>query len=113
MGSVCWVKCEVEELGNPSGYGGTSQTTAASSYSSFSSEGYLYELKLPDGYKIKLYTYYWLKKNGELNKFINMRGLKKLYKDKVDLFKECVKMYDVKYNNQESIIQLIEYLESN
>lgn len=106
-------KCKVKELGKPSGYGGTSKTTSITSYSPFYSKGRLYELKLPDSYEIKPYTYYWLKKNGELNKFINMRELKKLYKDKKDLFKAYVKKYGVKYDNQESIIQLIEHLESN
>lgn len=106
-------KCKLNEPGKPSGYGGTSKTKSIKTYSSFYSEGTIYELKLPDGYEIEPYTYYWLKKNGELNRFINMRELKKLYKDKEDLFKAYVKKYGVKYDNQESIIQLIEYLESN
>ena len=42
-----------------------------------------------------------------------MRELKKLYKEKEELFKPYVKKYGVKYDNQESIIQLIEYLETN
>jgi len=46
-------------------------------------------------------------------KFKNMRELKKLYKEKEELFKPYVKEYGVKYDNRESIIQLIEYLESN
>ena len=106
-------KCKVKEPGKPAGYGGTSKTASISAYSSLYSEGIIYELKLPDDYEVKPYTYYWLKKNGELSRFINMRQLKKLYKDKEDLFKAYVKKYGVKYENQESIIQLIEYLESN
>jgi len=106
-------KCKVKEPGKPVGYGGTSKTTAVNSYSSFYSQGIFYELKLPDGYETNPYSYYWLKKNGELNKFRNMRELKKLYKEKEDLFKPYLKKYGVKYGNQESIIQLIEYLESN
>lgn len=73
----------------------------------------VYELKLPDGYVVKPHIYYWLKRNGELNKFINMRQLMKLYDDKGNLFKAYVKKHDVKYDNQESIIQLIKYLETN
>lgn len=42
-----------------------------------------------------------------------MGELKKLYKDKKGVFKAYVKKYGTKYDNQESIIQLIEYLESN
>jgi hypothetical protein len=106
-------KCHVKEPGKPVGYGGTSKTSAVSSYSSFYSEGIVYELILPEGYETRPYTYYWLKRDGEMYKFKNMRELKKLYKEKERLFKPYVKDYGVKYDNQESIIQLIEYLESN
>ena len=106
-------KCDMKLPGKPVGYGGTSKTTAVKSYSSFYSEGIFYELELPDGYEIEPYTYYWLKKHEELYKFENMKGLKKFYKDKEDLFKPYVKKYDVKFDNQKSIIQLIEYLETN
>jgi hypothetical protein len=106
-------KCSVKEPGKPAAYGGTTETSATTSYSSFSSGGKIYELKLPDGYETKTYTYYWLKKNGELNKFINMRQLMKLYYDKEDLFKAYVKKNAVDFNKQESIVQLIKYLETN
>jgi hypothetical protein len=106
-------KCSVKEPGKPAAYGGTTETSATTSYSSFSSGGKIYELKLPDGYETKTYTYYWLKKNGELNKFINMRQLMKLYYDKDDLFKAYVKKNAVDFNKQESIVQLIKYLETN
>jgi hypothetical protein len=107
-------KCNVEEQGKPAGYGGTSQTGAATSVSSLYSQGrVVYDLKLPDDYKTKPYTIYWLKKNGELNKFINLRELKKFYKGKRNVLKEYLKLNRVNYQNQDSIIQLIEYLESN
>lgn len=104
--------CKVKEKGTPIGYGARSKTTAISSYSSFYSNGDLYNLKLPDRFEIEPCTYYWLKKKGKLNRFKSMRELKKLYKDKKDVFKAYVKKYDIEYNNQEDIIQLIEYLES-
>ena len=107
-------KCKVEEQGKPAGYGGASQTGAATSVSSLYTQGrVVYDLKLPDDYKTKPYSIYWLKKNGELYKFMNMRELKKLYKDKKELFKKYLKINHVNYQNQDSIIQLIEYLESN
>lgn len=105
-------KCKLNEPGKPSGYGGTSTTTAIKTYSRFYSEGNIHELKLPDGYEIEPYTYYWLKKNGELYRFINMKELKKLYKDKKDLIKKYSKTNRVKYHDQDSIIQLIGFLES-
>lgn len=105
-------RCDVKEPGKPAGYGMTSQTSAIDSYSSLYA-GRVYDLKLPEGYETKPYAYYWLKKNGGLEKIINMKQLKKLYKDKEDLLKDYLKKQNVKYDNQESIIQLIEHLESN
>jgi hypothetical protein len=105
--------CDVKQPGKNTGYGGTTQTAAVKSYSTFYSEGIVYELKLPDGYETRPYTYYWLKKDGELHNFKSMRELKKFYKEKEELFKSYVKKNRVKYDNLESIIQLIEYLETN
>jgi hypothetical protein len=107
-------RCKVVEQGKPSGYGGSSQTGAATSISSLYSEGrVVYNLKLPDDYKTQPFSIYWLEKNGEFNKFINMRDLKKFYNNKKDIFKKYLKINQVSYQNQESIIQLLEYLESN
>jgi len=107
-------KCKVEEQGKPAGYGGETQTGAATSVSSLYSQGrVVYDLKLPDDYETEPYFIYWLKKNGELHKILNMRILKKLYKDKRKLFKNYIKANSVKYLDQEGIIQLIEYMESS
>lgn len=105
-------KCYLKKPGKSSGYGGKSETTAISSRSSVMLGGQFYGLELPNDYKIEPYSYYWLKKNGKLTRFANMTKLKKLYKGKKDLFKAYVKKHGVEYDNQESIIQLIEYLES-
>ena len=106
-------KCDLKERGKDAGYGGTSQTSAINTPSAVYMEGNVYNLKLPDGFETKPYTYYWLKKNGELKKFVNMKQLKKLYKDKKDLFNDYLEKHDVKYENHENIIQLIEHLELN
>lgn len=106
-------KCKVKEPGKPAAYGGTSETSSTTTYSSVFVGGLSYELKLPDGYETLPYTNYWLKRNGELNKFINMNQLTKLFDDKKDLFKIYVKQHNVKYDNQESIVQLIKYLDTN
>jgi hypothetical protein len=43
-------KCKLVDPGKPSAYGGTSQTSATTAFSSFSAGGQLYELSLPEGY---------------------------------------------------------------
>jgi len=104
-------KCTVIYPNKPAAYDGKSQTSATSSYGSYKSGSVVYDLKLPDDFEIKPYTNYWLQKNGELNKFISIRQLMKLYKNKKSLFKAYVKANDIKYDNQDSIVRLINYLE--
>jgi hypothetical protein len=105
-------KCRVNDPGRASGYGTTSTTTAVQSYSSLNYGGKVYELKLPD-LEVAPYFNYLLIRNGEVSKFVNMKQLKKLYKDKKDIFKEYLKDHNVDYDNNQDIIQLINYLESN
>ncbi|MEN6619132.1 MAG: hypothetical protein ABFC28_06500 [Rikenellaceae bacterium] len=104
-------KCSVIPPGKPAPYGGTTETSAIDTYSSLNAGGVLYDLKLPDGYRTKPFIFYWLKRNGQLVRFLNMKQLARLYNDKKDQFKAYVKNYNVKYENQESIVQLIKYLD--
>lgn len=106
-------KCDVKYPGKPAAYGGTSETTAVSSYSGILSGGVMYELQLPDDYKIRPYAIYWLKRDGELKKFVSMKQLTKLFDDRKDRFKEYISTHNVEFDNQESIVQLIKYMESN
>lgn len=106
-------KCSVKEPGKPAGYGGSSQTSAITSYSSFFSGGQAYEMKLPGGYETNPSIEYWLKKDGKLTKFISIRQLSKLFSDKENVFKQFVKNHDVKYDNQASLVELIRFLEAN
>ena len=103
--------CKVKYPGKPVAYDGTSQTSAVSSIGSFKSGSVVYDLKLPEDFEVKPYTHYWLLKNGILNKFVNIRQLMKLYDSEKHLFNTYVKMNDVKYENQESIIRLINDME--
>ena len=106
-------KCSLIDPGKPAAYGGTSQTSSTTSYSSIFSGGQAYELSLPDGYKTKPYQNFWLKKDGKLASFLNLRQLSKLFNDKSGQFKQYVKENKVSIDNQESMIGLLKYLEKN
>ena len=105
-------KCSLIDPGKPAAYGGTSQTSATTSYSSIMAGGQIYQLALPEGIGTKSYTNYWLKKDDKVNSFISLRQLSKLFDDKADLFKKYVKEHKVTYENQESIVELIKYMEN-
>jgi hypothetical protein len=104
-------KCSLVDPGKPAAYGGNSQTSATTTYSSFLSGGQAYELQLPEGTQTKPFTEYWLKKEGKLTQFVSLRQLSKLFSDKSDLFKKYVKENKVDYENQESLIAVIKYME--
>lgn len=104
-------KCSLIEPGKPAGYGGISQTSSSTSFSSFSSGGQLYELSLPNGYSTKPYTEYLLKKSGKITRFLTIKQLSRLFEEQSAIFKEFTKSHKVRYEDQESIVDLIIYLE--
>lgn len=104
-------KCSVIEPGKPAAYGGTSQTSATTSYSSIVSGGQVYELSLPQGIETKAFTEYWIKKDDKVSNFLSIRQLSKQFSDKSDQFKKYIKENKVTYENQESVIGLIKFME--
>lgn len=107
-------KCKVEAEGASTGYGGTSQTSAASSASLLQTQGeVVYELELPDGYQTFPYSFYWVRDDTAIYHFRNVRELKKQFPDKKDAIKKYSKTNRIKYDDQQSIIQLIAFLESS
>jgi hypothetical protein len=106
-------KSKVKDPGKSVGYGGTSQTSSVSSYSSLLSGGQLYELKLPDGFETEHSIAYTLKIDGKYESFLSLRQLFKLFPEKDELIKEYKKDNNLKYENPESIVALIKYLENN
>jgi len=104
-------KCKVNNSGsNKVSYDGKSMSDATKSYTSIDMAA---DFKLPPGYEIQPYTYYWIMKTGISKRFINMRQLEKMYSNKKALFKAYVKQHNIAFENKENIIQFIEYLESN
>lgn len=106
-------KCRLIPPGKPAAYGGTSQTSSTTSYSSILSDGRVYDLKLPDDYKIIPYNVFWLNRNGKLQSFSNLGQLKKIYRDKKKLVGDYLKKNEVKLANEKSVEKAITYLENN
>lgn len=104
-------KCNVAYPGRPSGPGRTSQTSSNDQFSTLGAQGVFYELKLPDGFKTKPYLYYWLEKDGVLNKIKTLNQLTKLYPDQKDASKKFIKANKVNFKDQESIVALVEHLQ--
>jgi len=106
-------KCRIKDPGKPAGYGGSSQTSATTTYSTFFSGSQVYDMKLPESFETKPYSLYWLNKNGELIKFVSLRQLSKVFGEKSSQFKKYTKEHNVSYDDPESLVGLIRFLESN
>ena len=106
-------KCKLVDPGTPAGYGGTSQTAATTTYSKLLSAGQAYDLKLPESIETDPSVVYWVKKDGELTRFLSVNQLSKIFKDKSDEFKKYTKEHRVSYNNEQSLIELVKFLCSN
>jgi hypothetical protein len=104
-------RCSVIDPGKPAAYGGTSQTSATTSYSSIIAGGQVYELSLPQGFETKAYTEYMIKKDDKVSQFLNLRQLSKQFSSNSELFKKFVKEHNVTYEDQESLIELIKFME--
>lgn len=106
-------RCRLIPPGKPGAYGGTSQTSSTTSYSSIISDGKVYSLTLPDDYKVIPYNVFWINRNGKLQSFSNIGQLKKIYRDKKKLIDEYLKKNDVKVTDEKSIKDAVKFMENN
>jgi hypothetical protein len=106
-------KCRVIPPGKPAAYGGTSETSATDSYSSLISDGRVYDLRLPDDFKVKPYTVYWIEKEGKLKSFLTLGQIKAFYKQKKKLYEEYTKTHKVNFEDQKSVADLINFMETH
>ena len=106
-------KCSVNDPGKPAGYGTSSQLGAATTYSSYFSGNRVYEMTLPASVETTPFTIYWLKKDGELIKFVSIKQLLKKFPEKSSLYKKFIKEKDIAYDDPESLIRLVKFMELN
>lgn len=104
-------KCSVIPPGKPGPYGTTSQTSSTVTLSSIIGGGTVYNLSLPDGYKTKPYTYYWIEKGGNAQKFSTIKQIQKAYAAKADAIKSYLKDHKVKMEDYDSVKDFVIFLE--
>jgi len=106
-------KCKIKDPGTPAAYGGTSQVSSTDSYASYFANGQVYELELPSNFEKQPFIEYWLKKNGKLTKVFSLRQLMKLLNDQNKTVKEYTSNHEVKFEDQESLVEMLRYLDKN
>jgi len=75
-------KSNILIAGNPSGYGGTSETGAARNLSSLTNTGRAYKLTLPSDYHITEASKFWLRKDDTFYKANNSAQVRKIFPEK-------------------------------
>ncbi|MEO5891879.1 MAG: hypothetical protein ABIQ31_16645 [Ferruginibacter sp.] len=102
---------QVEEPGNSVGYGGSSNTSSATSLQSFIKTGNVNDLKLPDDFKVTPGFTYWIIKDGNWMKAGTAQQLSKIYPEKKELIKELVKKNKTNFSKRDEIVSLVKQVE--
>lgn len=107
-----YYKCKVIPPGKPAGYGGTSQTSSVDSYSSWSMDGRVYELKLPDDFEVKPFNIYYLNDGAGWKEFKTMRQLKNHFKKSKKQLDQYLKEQKVDFDDAEAVRRLIYFMDT-
>ncbi|MEO8720158.1 MAG: hypothetical protein ABI372_03580 [Ginsengibacter sp.] len=101
----------VSEPGVSTGYGGTTNTSATSSYQSLLRDGSAYNLKLPEGFNVIPKHEFYILTDGKLEKAGSEKRMSKVFSDKKDLIKDFVKKNKTDFSKPEDVAQLVRQIE--
>jgi hypothetical protein len=102
-------KSDLIEPGSPSGYGGTSQTSAINVYSSVSMAGRTFNMEVPSEYTIKPSPVFWIREGEKLSSFLNMRQLLKIFSKENSEIKKFIDQNHIKIENHDDLIKLVNF----
>ena len=104
-------KANMLSEGKASAYGGYSQTSSITSYSSLSSSstGTVYKLNIDEKFRIKKDNFYYLQIGKSYKRFNSAKSLGKLFKGKGLQIEEFAKEQSVNFNNIDDITRIVEY----
>lgn len=99
--------CTLLPPGKDSGFGGSSETSSIKTTSTMYASGRVYEMKLPEGYKIKPYMEYDLKIDNNYKRIYNTNTVIKCFQGKKEAIKEFVKKNKTDFKKEEDVRSLI------
>ena len=102
-------KGELEEAGVPSGYGGTSKTTASVNLANIDRSKASFNLPIPDNYSIRIANVFWIRLGDKMLDFTNEKQFLQLFPDKSKQLKEYIKKNHLKIDNPDHLKQLVNY----
>ena len=93
--------------GNPSGYGGSTETGASRNMTSISNSVETYKLKLPDDYHLLDATLFWIKIKDKYYKANSSSQIRNIFPDKSKEIKEYIKVNKLDLRKTEDLIRLV------
>ena len=72
----------------------------------------MYNLQLPDDFKVRPYAVYWLRKDGKMRNFVSMGQIRKFYAKKKKQLKTYEETNKTDFEDAESITKLFQFMES-
>jgi hypothetical protein len=102
-------KSKYASEGTATAYGMTSQVNERTNATTMKSAGQIRTLETPDNVKVVPEKVYWVKKNGEMKKFINERQLIKIFSEKEDDLKKFIKDSSIDITDRDDLIKLGNY----
>ena len=103
--------CKVKGQGSQTGYGGNSNTTAATPLKSLLNGNGAYKLRLPDEFELITGKGYYLYKNGKYNKINGAQQFVKLFPEKKEEIKQWIESRHTSFSKQQDIIALVQNLQ--
>lgn len=104
-------KCELEYSEKPISYGQSAKSAARDNQSISYTTGLVSESRITYQYIPSHYLVYYLKQGKEIHEITSLRDLKKLYKEKQDMYKSYLKHNDVAFDNIDQVVELVIYLD--
>lgn len=103
--------CKIKEQGSQTGYGGNSNTTAATPLKSLLNDNGAYKLRLPDNFQLITGKSYYLYKNGKYNKTNGAQQFVKLFPEKEAEIKQWIESHHTNFSKQPDVIALVQNLQ--
>lgn len=100
-------KGELMSPGKAAGYGGTSQTTSSTSYSTVFTDSKSYNINLPEGYSVDKSTVNWVLVNGKMEKFLNEKQFVRIFKNKEADLHKFIRENRINFENKNDLLKLL------
>jgi hypothetical protein len=100
-------RCNLIASGNPSGYGGVTETGSSRNLTSLTNSGRAYQLKLPTEYHVTDASQDWIRRNGTFFKANTATQIIKAFPDKSKEIKQFIKSRNLDLKNDRDLVTLI------